>query len=161
MIAQVRRRAGGNADRGGVLGRLSVNEHRIRLRAGWESLPEGCSDPAQERIDLPIRWGPGRPRRLRLTRRFGRPPLDARKEGLFLELDRVPGMQSLVLNGKSLAAVTGTRAYYLIPLAEIEARNVLEIEIETGEPGGEAAGQDLDWGHIALVIRSLHHASGR
>jgi hypothetical protein len=70
-----------------------------------------------------------------------------------LELDRARGIASLQLNGKTLTASSPEKSYYLIPLAEIEERNVLVLEVEIGEArqAGDAAG---DWGHVSLLIRT-------
>jgi hypothetical protein len=71
-----------------------------------------------------------------------------------LELDRARGITSLQLNGKTLTPSSPEKSYYLIPLAEIEERNVLVLEVETGE----VCEGDGDWGHIALVIRTREGA---
>jgi hypothetical protein len=135
-----------------------VNDHRIRLRGGWECQSAG---PAQEgdRITLPVRWGASHPARLRLSRRFGRPPIDTTRQLLLLELDRARGIQSLLLNGKALTAISPQKSYYLIPLAEIEERNLLAIEVETGEAANDSTDAEQDWGHFALVIRSIDRSA--
>jgi hypothetical protein len=113
------------------------------------------SDQPEAPIALPVRWDVKNPRRIRLWRRFGRPPIDATGECLFLELDGARGVQSLLLNGKTLAAISPEKSYYLIPLTEIEDRNVLVLEVETGEAASDLAGSEPDWGQFALVIRSI------
>jgi hypothetical protein len=132
-----------------------VNDHRIRLRGGWECQSAG-PDQESERIALPIRWGASHQGVLRLSRRFGRPPIDPTRQLLLLELDRAHGAQSLELNGKALTVVSPEKSYYLIPLADIEERNVLAIEVETGE----AANAEQDWGYFALVIRTIDRSAG-
>ena len=67
------------------------------------------------------------------------------------------GIQSLLLNGKALTDVSPEKSYYLIPLAEIEERNVLVLEVETGEAPDDA---ETDWGHFALVIRPIDRSAG-
>ncbi len=130
-------------------------EHRIRLRGAWECRPGSCSTEPPERINLPIRWDPRNPRRLRLSRRFGRPPADFRREHLLLELDQARGIHSLCLNGTTLPAISPAKSYYLIPLPEIEERNILVLEIETGEAWQGVGERDSDWGHIAILVRPI------
>jgi hypothetical protein len=77
-----------------------------------------------------------------------------------LELDRVRGTQSCFLNGKALTAISPARSYYLIPLSEIEDRNVLVLEVETSAPAVGATESDPDWGLIALVIRAIDGSAG-
>jgi hypothetical protein len=137
-----------------------VDEHRIRLRGGWDCLEIETADSAVRRMTLPVRWPPDAPRRLRLSRRFGRPHLDATRQCLLLDLDRVEGIQTLLLNGEVLAAASPARSSYEIPLGELPERNLLVLEIEISEPSGASAGHDLDWGHIALVIRPIDQARG-
>ena len=135
-----------------------MNDHRIRLRGGWECQRDGPGREAEgDRITLPVRWGASHPGRLRLSRRFGRPPIDPTRQLLLLELDRARGMQSLSLNGKALTDVSPEKSYYLIPLAEIEERNELVLEVETGDAPDDA---ETDWGHFALVIRPIDRSAG-
>jgi hypothetical protein len=134
-----------------------VNEHRIRLRGGWDC-QTGSPQELPERITLPIRWEEKSPRRLHLSRRFGRPAIDAKRQCLFLELAQARGIHSLSLNGKTLTAISPARSYYLIPLTEIEQRNELVLEIETGETRDERGESEREWGQIALVIRPLEEA---
>jgi hypothetical protein len=131
-----------------------VAEHRIRLRGAWDC--QNISSPSEppQRITLPIRWDTGNPRRLRLSRRFGRPPADSSRER-FLELDQARGIHSLCLNGTTLAAVSLAKSYYLIPLPEIEERNTLVLEIDTGEACQGASEIGPDWGQIAILVRSI------
>ncbi len=83
-----------------------MDEHRIRLRGGWECQSTSSEEEPPERITLPVRWDPGNPRRLRLTRRFGRPPVDLERQGLFLELAQARGIRSLLLNGKAQSGIS-------------------------------------------------------
>ncbi len=138
-----------------------MKEHRIRFRGGWECQSVETADSALEKVTLPVRWAPQVSRRLRLSRRFGRPNLDAARQCLLLELDRVEGIQSLRLNGETLAAVSPARSSYEIVLGELLDRNLLVLEIDTKGLSGDAAGQGPDWGHIALVIRPIDHATGQ
>jgi hypothetical protein len=83
------------------------------------------------------------------------------RQCLMLELDRVRGTHSCFLNGRALTAISPSRSYYLIPLTEIEDRNVLVLEVETGESSGDSSDRQQDWGQIALVVHSLEHPGGQ
>jgi hypothetical protein len=136
-----------------------MNDHRIRLRRGWEcQIAESAQSGGP--IALPVRWDPNNPRRLRLSRRFGQPAIDATRQCLLLELGRARGIQSLLLNGKTLTAISTQKSYYLIPLTEIEDRNMLVLEVETGEAANDSTDLEQDWGHFALVIRSIDRSAG-
>jgi hypothetical protein len=137
-----------------------VNEHRIRLRGGWECCATGTLRPIRERLSLPVRWSPHGPKRLRLTRHFGRPPLDPARQELVLDLDQVAGISSVVLNGQSVACVSPERSRFEIPLDGALERNTLVLEIETPEAAGEPAGMTPEWGFIALVIRPIEAETG-
>jgi hypothetical protein len=136
-------------------GEEGVSDHRIRLRGGWACQSASTAPDAPEWITLPIDWGPGNPRRLRLSRRFGRPPIDPARQSVLLELDHARGVQSLLLNGKTLAAISTAKSYYLIPLPEIEERNTLVLEVETARWSDAPADLGPGWGQIALLIRSI------
>lgn len=128
-------------------------EHRIRLRIGWECLYRDAEDSPEvyRRIDLPAPSSADLPRRFRLTRQFGRPPVDPRNESLTLELRNVAGLKSARLNGRPLAVGGAEESDRDIDLADpLLPRNglVLEVDVE------EAARSDpAPWGNIALVIR--------
>lgn len=129
-------------------------EHLIRLRKGWESIDLDATDPLPERITLPLSCGWGSPRRLRLTRRFGRPPLDPRIESLWLRLDCVPGLDSLRLNDRDMTFGPGVEGPIEIPLAELPDRNELVLEISGATVPSMEPGAIATWGEIALLIRS-------
>jgi hypothetical protein len=126
-------------------------EHRIRFRGGWVS----CAldgDPADvARLSLPIVWPSGIEGAIRLSRRFGCPPIDPAFESVRLELRDVPGLRSLRLNGVDLGMPPPGVLDWTLPLAEaLDARNTLTLEVVPDQvspveiPGG--------WGSIALVI---------
>jgi hypothetical protein len=138
-----------------------VNEHRIRLRGRWACQSASSAADPPEWITLPIRWDSANPRSLRLSRRFGRPPIDGKRQCLLLELDRAPGIQAVLLNQKTLTAISPARSYYLIPLPEIEERNTLVLEVDTGKSGDGPAQGGPDWGQIALLIRPIDRAPDR
>ena len=68
---------------------------------------------------------------------------------------RLAGIHSLTLNGTTLPAISPAKSYYLIPLPEIEERNILVLEIETSEACEGADEGDPDWGQIAIVVRPI------
>jgi hypothetical protein len=141
-------------------GRREVSEHRIRLRGGWTCQGANSSAADQESITLPVRWDLRNPRRVRLSRRFGRPPIDRVGQKLFLELDHARGIQSLRLNGTIVEATSPARSNYLIEITAAPERNTLVIEVETGESTSGAAGDENLWGQIALLIRPAGRDSG-
>ena len=78
---------------------------------------------------------------------------------MLLELDHARGIHSLSLNGTTLLADSPAKSYYLIALPEIEERNILVLEVETGEACEGADKSDLDWGQIAIVVRPIEEGS--
>jgi hypothetical protein len=138
-----------------------VPDHRIRLRGGWESCRVG-SVADSERLTLPTRWGSDRPERLRLTRRFGCPPLGPGNPVLLLVLEQVPGIHSIRLNEQEIPQVSPERSTYEIPLDSLPTRNVLVLEVEPpwthGRMDAGAPEGSSDWGCIALVIRTPRDA---
>jgi hypothetical protein len=131
-----------------------VPEHLIRLRGGWESIDLDDSDPCPKRITLPVPRGSGQSRRLRLARRFGRPPLDARTESLWLRLDRVAGLRSLMLNGSDIPVRLSSEGSIELPLAELPDRNELVLEVTLPAAAPQEPGGPTAWGDVALLIRS-------
>ena len=128
-------------------------EHWIRLRGGWEAVD--LDDPLAEpiRMTLPVSWTGEEPRRLRLVRRFGRPPLDLLSESIWLRIDRVSGLYRLALNDRELTISPAVNGPVEFPLGTILDRNELVLEAFF-EPATRAieAGTGI-WGEIALVIR--------
>jgi hypothetical protein len=140
-----------------------MSEHRIRLRGGWEARALDAMPWAANRLTLPIRWDLDRPRRLRLARRFQRPPLEgpshrgSRRAGqpdLRLLLEHVPGLIALELNGESPVCVSPEQTRYEVPLGRLPQRSQLVLEVETPRRDDRAGGEAPEWGSIALVIRS-------
>jgi len=132
-----------------------VTEHRIRLGGGWGCCAAGLPKSAEQRVTLPIRWRPDGLGRLRLTRRFGRPPFEPEREVLILRLDQVAGIHCILLNGQPVAGVSPESSMYEIQLEHALDRNLLEIELEPPLAGVEAAEATAEWGIIALVIRPI------
>ena len=99
--------------------------------------------------------GTARPRRLRVSRRFGRPPVNLKRQRLFLELDQVRGIHLILLNGKAQSGISASKSYYLIPLAEIDERNTLILEVETGESAAAGSDSGQEWGQIAILVRPI------
>ena len=130
-----------------------MSEHLIRLRKGWESIDLDSPDPRPERITLPLPMGWGSGRRLRLTRRFGCPPLNPHGESLWLRLESVAGLASLRLNGRDLPLGQDSHGTIDIRLAELRPRNELALELSGAAPAAPP-GDSTTWGEIALLIRS-------
>lgn len=130
-------------------------EHRIRLRIGWEChYREGDDEETSElyrRVDLPVPSVADFPLRFRLTRQFGRPPVDPRNESLTLEMRNVAGLKSARLNGRPIAANVLNRCDMDIELSgTLLPRNGLVLEIALGE---SVLSDPTPWGIISLVIR--------
>jgi len=105
------------------------------------------------RLTLPVRWEPREPRRMVLTRRFGRPHLEHGSRVL-LQMDQVQGVIALSLNGQSIFPVLPEITRYEIELTDLAERNVLVLEIDVSQTGGEITGAGGEWGMIALVVRT-------
>ena len=129
-------------------------EHRIRLRGGWECHYREGDDDAPEvfsRVDLPAPSAADLPARFRLTRQFGRPPVDLRNEGVTLVMRNVHGLKSARLNGRPITPSSTPGGEWSVDLAEpLLPRNGLVLEVELDEPTRSAG---VAWGEIALVIR--------
>jgi len=113
--------------------------HTIHLRRAWQVVGGG-------RVDLPILWPPGPSRRVTLTRRFHRPEIDPAREALHLEMQSVPGLAAVRLNGQDLGLGRGG-GVWRAPI-EMTAASLLELEVEIPQSGGP-------WGHIAILIERL------
>lgn len=129
-------------------------EHRIRLRGGWDCLARVGDDPegaeVVSRVDLPVAWPADAPRLVRLARQFGRPPVDAARERVDLELRHVPGLKAATLNGRPVAPGVVAGDDWSIPLGEpLLPRNGLILDVELGPD----APPDSPWGEVAIVIR--------
>jgi len=135
-----------------------VTEHRIRLRGGWACRAAGSPECEDRRLDLPVRWGSDQPRRLVLTRRFGRPPLDPGRQVLLIQMDQVEGIDSFVLNGQPIAPIATAACRYELEVPNLAERNVLVLEIELPEAGPDPAARRGEWGLIALVVRTIEPA---
>ena len=128
-------------------------EHRIRLRGGWDCQYHEADDrdgpEVIRRVDLPFAWTGEFPRRLRLTRQFGRPPVDLASEWVELELRGVPGLTSARLNGTAIEPESTAGGIWSIRLAEaLLPRNGLVLDVERGDDP-----EPEPWGEITLVIR--------
>ncbi len=109
---------------------IDLNEHSIRLRGGWECRWAAPGEPPPGRLVLPTRWTSDQTGTVTLTRRFGRPALDAARESLFLRLDQVPGVCSLHVNGQLLAPISPASSRFEFPLAGLLDRNQLDVEVD-------------------------------
>jgi hypothetical protein len=124
--------------------------HRIRLRDPWDAEP---LDPHGEtrRVVMPARFGEcglGEYRKVRFSRRFGRPRQIDGHERVWLVGEGLEGQAEISLNARHLVAHCGCDGPFEIPVSDLlTERNELAIEIEVGEPGGGL------WGDVALEIR--------
>jgi hypothetical protein len=127
-------------------------EHRIRFRGGWEFRALESDSDDDLRVTLPVVWPPEIKGPIRLTRRFGRPPIDSAVESARLELRGVPGLRSLHLNGVDLGPLPAGVVDWSVPLESLEARNTLTLVVVADDiPPDEIPG---GWGSIALLIAS-------
>jgi len=131
-----------------------VSEHLIRLRKGWESIDLDSPDSRPVRITLPLPAGWRSTRRLRLTRRFGCPPLNPHTESLWLRLESVAGLAALRLNDRDLPLGQDSQGTIDIRLAELRPRNELALELSGADAPAAPPGTSTTWGEIALLIRS-------
>jgi hypothetical protein len=131
-------------------------EHLIRLRKGWELVDLDSPDHCTQRVTLPLEAGWTGARRLRLTRRFGCPPLKPGLESLWLRLESVLGLALLRLNDRDLTPGPGVQGIIDIHLAELPARSVLTLELSSAATLPDAQrGGSLACGEITLLIRLL------
>lgn len=126
-------------------GGRGVETHEIRLRGGWECGGADGLGP-KTRVSLPIELGTLPMGRLRLIRRFQRPPRVA-DEPVELRLRQVAGLESVQFNGRPIGPISPERAAYALELGPLDARNELVMVME--RPGA-----DGDWGLISLVFRT-------
>ncbi len=130
-------------------------EHLIRLRGGWEWADLDDRESRPTRITLPAHLHLSESRRLRLTRRFGRPPMDILTETLWLRLERVPGLKSIAINGAPVPLERLGASPLEVALRELADRNLVELDVNL--PASETAGHAIEprWGEIALVVRTV------
>lgn len=121
-----------------------MDEHAIRLRGGWECLPLDRGEGRSARVTLPAAIGLLPPGRLRLLRRFQRPPRAA-DAPVVLRVDRGAGILSVSLNGRPIGPASPGRAEFELRLPPLEPRNELVIDAEP-PPG------DVEWGAFCLVF---------
>ena len=126
-----------------------MRSHIIRLRGGW------FWGDGPERTALPLTWPAEVARRVRLVRPFQAPPLDPGHVSLGIQLDDVPGLTVVELNGRELARPDPGTASLWLPLAPgtlLPRRNVLVLEVEPPRPAGCLLPDQSPWGAVALVI---------
>jgi hypothetical protein len=133
-----------------------MKEHRIRLRAGWVGECHDANDGKALRVSLPNSVELAVGGRWRLTRSFGKPKLGA-GETVWLELKKVSGLGSALLNGVLLPGAEDGRLAYQIDPGLLAERNLLVLEMD-GRRG--AAADDREWGEVSLVIRVFEELAG-
>jgi hypothetical protein len=121
-----------------------LDTHEIHLRRGWEYA--GSNDPlnARARLNLPTRWNSPAAGRLRLYRRFQRPPRMPDTTGV-LRVRQSPGILAIFLNGRPIGPVSPEHAEHEIPLGVLDPRNELVLDVEPPTDGSE-------WGSISLIF---------
>ena len=120
-------------------------DHAIALRRAWE----GRFGEETRRVDLPIDWSTAGEVPSRLSRVFQRPPIDPEREALLIRFESVPGLRSVLLNGRDLGqpAADGTPWECGIDDATPRAnRLILGLEPAHFPP-------DSEWGRISIVVR--------
>ena len=126
-------------------------EHRIRLRGGWEFQVTGGS-PWLPRQTLPLIAFPDGPGPVRLARNFQTPPMDAGSETLWLRLDAVPGLLSVVLNDRVLARGPFDKPVLDLTVGDaLRPRNRLVLDVQPPAKSDSPFGV-FPWGDVALVI---------
>ena len=123
--------------------------HRIRLRGPWEVTAIG-NDRAT-RMTIPCSWKEGGwigfAGKARHLRSFGRPRQNDSNERVWLVIASVTGTGTIRLNGLDLGTVNGNQPFQSDITDRLEARNQLEIEVESdGDSGGVT-------GEVGLEIR--------
>ena len=121
-----------------------MDEHTIRLRGGWECIAIDRGDAGPARLNLPAAGGSLPTGRLRLVRRFQRPPRAAGARSS-CGCDRSSGILSLALNGHPIGPASPDRPKFEVNLPPLAPRNELVVEAEP--PRGAA-----DWGVFCLVF---------
>jgi hypothetical protein len=120
-----------------------VTEHRIRLRAGWTCARTGSGDGDHQKIALPISAPLTAGRRLSLSRSFGTPKC-ATGETIWLELRKVLGLESALLNGRPLPEADDGQLCCEIGTDWLAQRNLLVLEVELPLHGTD----DGEWGEV-------------
>lgn len=129
-------------------------EHHVRLNAAWEAMdPDDLTSP-RFRVNLPVDWrsfswpGGVAPRRLRLSRRFGRPaglePSDSAARARLL-IDGAAAVAAVEIDGRSLTWKMAGLDRLVVDLPVLAARNLATIEIMVERAQG-------GWGGVALVF---------
>jgi hypothetical protein len=122
-----------------------VDCHEIRLRGGWECAPADGPSPGPTRLTLPVRADSLPTGRLRLTRRFNRPPR-VECDSVILRLFQTPGIRSVRFNGLPAGPISPGCSELDLELRPLTARNELVLEAEPPFVG-------VDWGVISLLFR--------
>jgi hypothetical protein len=121
-----------------------VETHVIRLRGGWECASVESLGTGSIPLTLPARAESLPPGRLRLTRRFNRPPRVA-SAPVVLRLSRSRGIHSLAFNGRPIGPTSPDRSEFDLDLGDLAQRNELAIEAEPPR-------EDTEWGLVSLIF---------
>ena len=131
-------------------------EHVIRLRGGWTLLGrEGEDQDRPDRLTFPLKNLPENQGSLVFSRFFQRPPLTNPGQTLWLQLESVPGLKSIMVNRRELARANPQGPIEHLFLGDdLPARNQLILSVDSNVRLEE------DWGRIALVIQEEDRSAG-
>ena len=121
-----------------------MDPHEIQLRRGWEYAGSSDRLMAPTRLTLPTRWSATAAGRLRLYRRFQRPPRISYTR-VVLRLLQSPGIHAIFFNGQPIGPVSSEHAEHEISLGLLDPRNELVLDVEPPSDGSE-------WGTISLIF---------
>ena len=100
------------------------------------------------RLSFPLTRFPEGQVDLRFSRSFQHPPLDHDREALWLDLQSVPGLISIVLNGRELVREVNPGHVESFSLGiDLPLRNQLVLQVDP------SVRPEHPWGVVALVIR--------
>ena len=133
---------------------LHVPEHVVRLNAAWDALDPDEPSSQRLRVNLPVDWrslswpGGATPRRLRLSRRFGRPvglePNTPSARARLL-IDGAAAVVAVEIEGQPLSWHTAETDRLVVDLPVLAIRNLATIEIAVERAQGI-------WGGVWLVF---------
>jgi hypothetical protein len=121
-----------------------LDGHEIRLRGGWDCFVVDDASARPTRLTLPARMDVRPDIRMRLTRRFNRPPR-VESRPVVLRLLKSPGIRSIQFNGRPVGPISFGDPDVEVVLGVLSDRNEITIEVEP-PPGAS------EWGMISLVF---------
>ena len=134
--------------------RLDIPEHVVRLNAVWNVVDPAEPSSRLFRVNLPVDWsglswpGGSPPRRLRLSRGFGRPAglaSTAQEARARLIVEGASAVLAVEFDGKPTTWRSAGPDRLVVDLPTLGPRNTAVIEIETAAASGV-------WGGVVLVF---------